>query len=190
MAVVIPASTTPTSAEVYEASFVTWRRLKITDSAQLDPQVVQAAAYLTMVTGRYFSDFPPPTSFPGMDIAVTPELIPLFVEAHRMRVEQIISQQQPGYVDTVTDDAIASMNVGSYSESRRDPTRRGESKALNLWTGLNDLLWGLMTDERYDHWTALLTGTHAPAFEVQEVDWALIGKTSLWPTVLGSSWWE
>lgn len=191
MTVTIPASTTPTSDEVYEASFVRWQKLKITDPGQLDAQVVQAAAYLAVMTGRYFSDFPAPTSFVGMDLAATPELIPLMVEAHRMRVEQIISQQQPGYVDTATDDLIQSMSVGSYSETRRDPGRRGEQKLLNLWPGLNDLLWSLMTPERHDYWTALLTGVHDPAYFVEEVNWGLIGKTTFYPWDLPlMPWWQ
>lgn len=178
---VIPPATTPTSDDVYGWSRVKWAKLGITSASDLDEPMLEANAYLVTMTGRYFTDWPAPTSFEGaMPLAATPELIPLARQALRMRVEQIVLQKQPGYVGTVTDDALLSMSVGSYSETRRDPTRRGEEKILNLWTGLNDLLWALMTEERFAFWLAFVSNQHAPAFAVEEVNWSAIGKDFLY----------
>lgn len=177
----LPPPTMPTSDDVYAASKVKWRKLGVNEAADLDDAVIQSAAYLAVMTGRYFSDWPVPATIEGaLSVNGTPEWIPLMRQAHRMRVEQIVSQQQPGYVATVTDDVIQSMSVGGYSETRRDPTRRGEEKTLNLWPGLNDLLWALMTPERYDYWIAYTSGAHAPAFSVEEVDWSMIGKDAFY----------
>lgn len=172
--------TAPTSDAVFNASRLKWQKLGVTSSTDLDEALMQSIAYVTTVTGRYFSDWPVPTSFDGpLPINTSPELVPMLRQVVRMRVEQIIEQEQPGYISTVTDDSLLSMSVGSYSETRRDPTRRGEEKILNLWTSLNDLLWTLMTPDRYDYWLSYTSGIHAPAFQVEEVNWGLIGKDAV-----------
>lgn len=183
----------PTSDVVFTTSKARWRTLGIHDSSDLDVYVMQAIAYVSEITGRYFSDWPAPTyeeDFGVVDIygmstaagaalplAASPVKIPLAQAAVRMRTEQLVFQAQPGYLDTVTDDAISSFSAGPYSESRGDATRRGEEKTLNSMRGLNDLLWALMTEDRYSFWMAFTTNTHAPAFQVEEVSWAMVGRS-------------
>lgn len=182
----IPAPNAPTEQEIYASSKLRWSKFKITGAQDLEEPLLEALSYITTMTGRYFVDWPAPGSFSdAMSLAATPELIVLARQATRMRVEQIVEQKQPGYIDTATDDVISGMSVGAYSETRRDPTRRGEEKILNLWPALNDLLWVLMTPERYDYWIAYITGKSAPAFSVEEVDWALVGKDLLWGPFVG-----
>lgn len=174
----------PTPDEIFEKSKLKWRKLGYPSATDIEEQVAQALAYVSIVTGRYFD--PASTYLPLManyleaPVALnsTGEALYLLAkQAVRMRTEQIVMQEQAAYIDTITDDAIQSFSAGPYSETRRDPTRRGEQKALNTWGGLNELLWLLMTGERYDYWVSNLTGTHTPDFVVEEVDWSLIGKS-------------
>lgn len=183
MTITLPPTTAPTVQEIYDSSELNWRKLDIPDAEALEEPWLEALAYLGVMTGRYFDDWPAPTSFEGAQpMSATPGLAPLMRQATRMRIEQIVKQKQPGYVDTATDDLIASFSVTGYSETKRDPAslRGKDSKMLNPWPGLNDLLWSAMTPERYDYWTAMLTGVNEPAFLVQEVDWSLIGKDWLY----------
>lgn len=182
----------PTSDWVYGKSRLRWSRLGIASAADLDEVLEDAIGYVTWITGRYFSDFiptaitgldsgPVSTSYTPVPIVDTPELIRLFWKVVRMCVEQEVMQSQRGYVDTVTDDGIASFTAGPYSESRKDPTRRGEQKMLNSWPGLNSLLWQLMTDDRREYWNMVLGGANVPAFSIEEVDWGLIGRVGAFP---------
>lgn len=184
MPVTIPSPNMPTSDEVYDASKVKWQKLKIQSAADLDDTVIAAAAYITGTTGRVWADWPMPTSFPGELLVATPELIPVARKAHMMRVEQVVTQDQPGYVATAGDDLIQSMSVGSYSETRRDTAtlrggRQAQKPLLNTHPGLNALIELLMTEERFEFWLYRLSGTYMPAFSVEEVDWSLIGKDAL-----------
>lgn len=185
--------TAPTSDDIYAMSKAKWRQLGITASTDLDNYVLQATAYVIEMTGRYFSDWPAPvyeedggaaldiygfamSAGAALPISGTPVKAPLMIQAVRMRTEQLVFQAQEGYLDTVTDDAIQSFSAGPYSETRGDASRRGEEKTLNAWRGLNDLLWTLMTEDRYSFWLSFITGAHTPAFAVEEVAWDLIGK--------------
>jgi hypothetical protein len=169
----------PTTDEVFASSHLKWRKLGVADAPALAEPLAEAVAYVAVVTGRYFDDQTPPRGnqlTAPEALAGTTDLVPLARKAVRMRTEQIVKHDQPGYVDTVTDDMVASFTAGPYSESRHDPTRRGETKMLNSWPGLSEILWLLVTEERYDYWISYLMNIHAPAFAVEEVDWSLVGK--------------
>lgn len=191
----------PTADDVYAESKLPWRRLGYPDATSIEHLILDAVGYVTWITGRYFSDFGYPQGIDGAEpIAAEPVLTRGLRRAVRMRAEQLAKQDQPGYIDTATDDLIASFSAGPYSESRRDPTRRGEQRILNMWPGLNDLLWQLMTEERFEYWRLILGMANAPAFSVEEVDWSLVGKSALFEASgaasmapypnLGTAWWS
>lgn len=206
----------PTSQEIFDSSKVKWGPLGYSDAGQIDDLTEDSIGYVTWITGRYFSDFVPVGNAENFDSAVysaftpvplvgTPHLIRLARRAVRMRVEQEAYQDQPGYIDTASDDVIQSFTAGAYSETRRDTsTLRGGRQAqrllLNSSPSLNDLLMQLMTDERRDYWNTVLGGGYLPAFMVEEVDWSLVGKTPIYPSLagdpasplpsMGAMWWE
>lgn len=206
-------ATAPTSTEIFASSKVKWPTLGYTDPVDIDEIVEDSIGYVTWITGRYFSDFVPTGNTESFDSAVysaftpvplvgSPHLIRLARRAVRMRVEQEVYQDQPGYISTASDDVIQSFSAGAYSETRRDTsTLRGGRSAqrllLNSSPSLNDLLMQLMTDERRDYWNMVLGGGYLPAFMVEEVDWSLVGKTPIYPSLagdpasaLGPTWWE
>lgn len=133
------------------------------DDGTLQAIVDQADAYVEWVTGQ------------TLDSAMPSGLVAIAEQAVRMRTEQIAFQAQEDYIEGATDETIQSFSAGSYSETRRDPTRRGEQKMLNAWQALTDILWMLMTPDKYDYWLSFLSGVHAPAFEVTEVAWSSSG---------------
>lgn len=176
-------ATTPTAEEVFKASRLKWSKLGYPSASDLEDIRIGAAAYLVEMTGHYWSDWPAPTGFAGV-MLTEPELIPLARVALRLRVEQEVLQGQVDYTDTANDDLISSMSVGGYSESRRDTaTLRGGRYAskpmLNTNPGLNSLLEALMTEERYEFWLYRLQGSYPPDFQIEEVNWTLVGKSML-----------
>jgi hypothetical protein len=83
---------------------------------------------------------------------------------------------RPGHVTSAADnEVIQSFTAGSYSESRRDPQRRGEQRSLNTWPALDELLWMIMTPERFSYWYGVVTGTPIASFAVEEIDWEHTG---------------
>lgn len=147
----------PDAELIRERSKVDFDSLGFTDDDQLQVVVDQANAYVEWVGGR------------ALDSTMPANLATIAEQAVRMRTEQVAFQAQPDYIEAATDDAVSSFSAGNYSETRRDPpTKR---TLLNEWVALNDLLWMLMTTDQFDYWTNLLTGVHAPAFEVTEVAW-------------------
>lgn len=206
-------ATAPTAQEIFESSKVKWPTLGVADAAEIDETVEDAIGYVTWITGRYFSDFVPVGNAENFDAAVysaftpvalglTPHLIRMARRAVRMRVEQEVYQDQPGYISTASDDVVQSFSAGPYSETRaQTSTLRGGRQAakllLNSSPSLNDLLMQLMTDERREYWNMVLGGGYLPSFMVEEVDWSLVGKTPIFPslagdpaTALGPTWWE
>lgn len=154
----------PDAASVDAMSQVVFEDLGYSvDDGTLQVLVDQAIGYIEWVSGRFLDENLPIT----LDVLAT--------QAVRMRTEQIAFQSQPDYIETATDDAVASFSAGSYSETRRDQTRRGEQKALNAWGALSELLWMLMTDDKWDYWTGFLSGVHGPAFAVTEIAWSSFG---------------
>lgn len=201
------AANAPTGDEIYNRARLKWNRLGISGGADLAEQVSEAVSYIQQVTGRYFDDqtpprfdgtTTPPLSYYGIVTASTPAPLSadpnLYSNARRavfLRSVQIVLHDQAGYQQSVAEDYIQSFSAGPYSESRHDPTRRGESRMINPWQELNDLLWLLLTEDRYSFWVSLLQNVHTPGFEVTEVDWGLIGKDVFLGSLAGRApWWN
>jgi hypothetical protein len=159
---------TPTAADIREWSKVDFDELTYADDVDLQRILDQALSYTWYVTGRPADDTLPP-EFDG-----------LMRQAILMRTEQVAYQSVADYVETGSDSLIGSFTAGSYSETRHDPTRRGETRSLNPWIDLSNILWMLMTDDKQDYWRFMLQNLNAPAFEVTQVDWAqhFAGTTS------------
>lgn len=138
------------------------------DSA-FEPLVAQANAYLEQVTWRPLATMPA-------------ELEPIALQVVRMRAEQLVFLAQEEYVETVTDDAVASFSAGPYSETRTDRTKPAGKFLINSWPALNEALWLLLggmpgednalVEQRREYWLGLLAGVNAPAWGVTEVDWS------------------
>lgn len=142
---------------------------RVGDNEALQPLVDEAVAYVQTVTWR------------NLDSTMPASLASIALRAVALRAAQVAVQSEDDYAGTVNDDSISSFSIGPYSETRRDPSRRGEQKALNVWPALEQALWLLLAltpgevnplvDERHDYWLAQLAGVHAPAFSLTEVDW-------------------
>jgi hypothetical protein len=160
----------PTTAEIRALSKVEFSEINypVETPDPLDPVVAQAIAYVEWMTGRVFDDTddaskPSYGTFEQIGV-LNSRLFVLFTQAVRMRTEQIAMQSQDDYVETASDDVVSSFSASDYSETRADPTRRGESKSINTWKALSDLLLILMTPDRYSWWLAYLSGTPQPAW--------------------------
>src|SRR5437764_676041 len=152
----------PTAADIREWSRVDFADPDLdypepsgSDPDPLQPVVDRATSYVSFVTGRTYDG-----TVPGL-------LVPLMNQAAQMRTEQIAQQLKADTVETAGDiDLIGSFSAGGYSETRHDPDRRGEQRALNPWPALADLLWLLMTllpgevnaavDQMRDYWRYIL----------------------------------
>lgn len=125
--------------------------------------LARAIAYIQFVTGR------------TLDGTMPAEFASLAEQATQMRVEQLVFQAQPDYVETGSDDQIATFSAGGYSETRRGPNDRAKAEAgrippINSWPSLNEMLWFLATEDKRDYWRTEL-GENTPGFEVTEMDW-------------------
>lgn len=124
----------------------------------LQVELDRAAAYVEFVTGQPAMDSTQPP-LPTNSGTLSPTALPtLLTQAIQMRTEQVTFQSQNSYLDDATDDVISSLSVGGFSQSKSDPARRGEQRQLNSWQALSNLLWLLMTPDRYDHWIVFLSG--------------------------------
>lgn len=150
----------PVAEDIRAWSKVDFDDLTYGDDVDLQRILDQSISYVWFVTGRKPDDTMPP------------ELEPLMNQALQMRTEQVAEQAQPDYVETGADSLTQSFTAGSYSEQRHDPTRRGETALVNPWLDLSEILWMLMTDEKYDYWRSRLSNINAPAWEVTQVDWS------------------
>jgi hypothetical protein len=160
----------PDAAAIRSLSKVDFAALGFTDDTELQQVVDQALSYIEWVTARTY------------DATMPPPLAPVALQAARMRTEQIAFQAQEDYAETAADDVVSSMSVGSYSETRTDPNRRGEKRSLNSWPALTELLWLLLgtsavypndlVDAQRDYWNSLLNGVNAPAGFVSEIMWS------------------
>lgn len=128
----------------------------------LQEEIDRAAAYVEFVTGQPATsrDLPVATTSiengsPTMTSTATQMLIR---QAIQMRTEQVTYQSQRSYLEDATDDVISSFSVGGYSQSKTDVGRRGEQRQLNSWSALSNVLWLLMTPERYGWWVIFLSG--------------------------------
>ena len=138
------------------------------DPDGLDVAVAWAVGYVEQVTGQHTGPgIPDP-----LDTDTGVSLVPLMQQAIGLRTIQLVSQGAKDYLGTIADfDIIQSFSAGNYSESRKDAARRGEQKEINSWPPINELLWLLMTPDRYAYWLAWITNTPVPAWQVSEVDW-------------------
>jgi hypothetical protein len=147
-----------------------WSRVDFADleyEATTDPEkdplkvlVSRSIDYVMDVTGRTLEDVPT-------------ELVTTAQEAIQRRVEQLAYQQQEDHVETAADELISSFGAGSYNERKREVKDLGvqQTKQVNNWHLLHDLLWRLMTEEKREWWEEQITGKNRPAFAVTEVDW-------------------
>lgn len=155
----------------------TWTQVPIarygySDDAKLQSVIDRATAYVLWVTGQVF-----PTLDPSNSPVATPEMLePMMDQAIQMRVEQVILQGRAGYVGSAAEmDVISSFSASGYSEQRSRggfASRSGAAeKSINKWPALEELLWMLMTPERFSFWLAFVSGQMVPDFAVMEVDW-------------------
>lgn len=114
------------------------------------------------------------TKITGQELAtVAAADVPLVTYAIRGLAEMVTLQSAPEYLDTLADfDLIQSFNAGPYSETRRNPADAVKARLLVAWPWLSELLWGLLTPDKYDYWIQFFSGQNAPAFEITEVDWS------------------
>lgn len=124
----------------------------------LQTELTRSAAYVEFVTGQPAMDSTKPVLATFNGLATDAWVTTLVGQAIQMRTEQITFQAQHSYVDDATDDVVSSFTVGGYSQSKNDAARRGEERQLNSWGALADILWGLMTLDRYYYWIAFLSG--------------------------------
>ncbi|MET0604401.1 MAG: hypothetical protein ABW167_20615 [Baekduia sp.] len=112
--------------------------------------------------------------FTGQEWATVEEpLEPLVHRAVQGLSELTAYQQSEDYLETLSDfDLIQNFSAGPYSETRRNPAEAAKARLIVPWPWLSALLWQLLTPDKYDYWVDFFAGTVAPAFAVQEVDWA------------------
>lgn len=125
--------------------------------------------------------------YTGVDLAlVSADDEPVVQHAITGLAELLAYQASPDYMETLADfDLLQSFNAGNYSETRRSPKDARDARLLVAWPWLSDLLWGLMTPEKYDYWLSMF-GVMPPAFEVTEVDWS--GESYLYGSYGSPPW--
>jgi hypothetical protein len=168
-----------TAAQIRLISDLNFTRLGLTDDAKLQVFVDRAAGYIFSVTGlSYATAESAPLALGPDDSAL---VVSLIQQAIQMRTEQIILQGRADYIESAAEnDVIQSFSAGLYSESRRDPARASKTTSINSWPALNELLWMLMTPERYAWWYSYVTGEAPADFAVVAVDWNTYGGALQW----------
>lgn len=150
----------PTAAAVRMWSKLDLGALGYADDESFGRLVARAVAALSQIT--------------GINLATVPSWQePLVEQAIQGLAEQLAFQAQPDMLETLADfDLIQSFSAGAYSETRRSAEDAMKARMLNAWPWLNNLLWGLLTDDRRDYWEDFFSTGNAPAFAVTEVDWS------------------
>lgn len=149
----------PTAAEIRSWSKLGFGELGYADDVSLGRLVARATAAFVRITGQTLE-------------TVQPADVPLVEQAIQGLTEQLAFQTQQDNLETLSDfDLIQSFSAGPYSETRRSPEAAMKARMLNAWPWLNELLWGLLTPDRYDYWVGHFGGGNAPAFGVTEVAW-------------------
>jgi len=156
----------PTTAQIRTWSRVDFANLEYAEPAGeaedgLDVLVARAKDYVLNVTGRTLDSVPD-------DLVTTAQ------EAIQRRTEQLAFQEQDDHVETASDELIESFGAGSYNEKKRGAGDLSpkETKLVNPWPLLSDLLWRLMTEEKREEWEEWMGGGRRPNFAVTEVDWS------------------
>jgi hypothetical protein len=163
----------PTAIDIRNWTQLNLARYGYADDAKLQPVVDRAIGYILVMTGQTLPDLDPSAS----PTASAAHLEPLMQQAIQMRVEQVLLQGRPGHVNSAADnEVVQSFSAGSYSESRRAgqgfSSRTGAAeRGINTWPALEELLWMLMTPERFAYWWAFTSGQPMPDFTVEEVNW-------------------
>jgi hypothetical protein len=135
------------------------------DPDPLADEVADAIDYVRTVTWRPLDDTMPV------------ELANMAARAVWLRTEQQVYLADPDASEGANDELTQSFSAGGYSETRRDPTRRGEQRSVNPNPDLDRLLWLVMTDEARAWWRAFLSGQMPPVAipagigNVSEVAW-------------------
>jgi hypothetical protein len=165
----------PTASQVRSWSKLGFAELGFADDTSLGRLVAVAVSTLRRITG---------IDLAAVEVWQEPE----FQMAIQGLAEQLAFQAQPDQLETLSDwDLIQSFSAGPYSETRRSAEDAFKARMLNPWPWLNRLLWGLLSPDMFDYWTAFFSGTQAPAFAVTEMDWGA------YEDVDGSSyspWWD
>lgn len=123
----------------------------------LQTEIDRAAVYVEFVTGQPATDSEAAV-LDTMAGTVSPGATQTLIgQAIQMRTEQVLFQSQNSYLDDASDDVVSSFSVGGYSQSKNDSARRGEEKQLNSWQSFANVLWLLMTPDRYYFWEMFLS---------------------------------
>lgn len=162
----------PTAVEIRADSQVKFARLGLSSDDDLQRVVDRSVAYIQYVTGQNLDALVPPDG-----TSMTQEqLEPLVAQAIQMRTEQVAMQGRQGHVDAAaSNEVISGFTAGSYSEQHRDPNRKKDSLSINTWPALDELLWMILTPDRFSWWWAFLTGNALPEFMVEEIAWGGVG---------------
>jgi hypothetical protein len=156
-----------TATQVRAWSQVRFERFGLVEDTDLQEFVNRATGYVFIVTGQTYE-------------SMTDDVFGMLVQSQlrqaiQMRTEQVVLQGKRGYVGSAAEkDVIQSFSAGGYSETRTTGgfSRAGAAeKSINSWPALSELLWLLMTDERFAWWVAFTSGQSAPDFTIEEYDW-------------------
>lgn len=168
----------PTTDEIRLWSQLNFARYGYADDPKLANVIDRSSAYVCWVTGQR-------VDAPLLDASMSPtgnplDLEPIMDQAIQMRVEQVVLQGRTGYLGSAAEmDVIQSFSAGSYSEQRARggfASRTGAAeKSINKWPSLEELLWMLMTEERFAFWLAFVSGQPIPASWVEEINWTRAG---------------
>lgn len=155
----------PTPADIKGWSKLNFAEKGFSTDDDIQRLIDIAGSLLTNITGQTYADMPP-------------EMVPMAEMAIRGFTEQLAFEQQVDYLETLADfDLIKSFGAGPYNETRRDPGEAFKARMLNAWPWLSDLLWKMLTPDKYDYWIEFFAPQEVPAWAVTEVEWGFTGWT-------------
>jgi hypothetical protein len=136
----------------------------VSDPDSLIKEVGRAVVYVESMTGQDNTQ---------VELADGTRLGTLFEQAVQLRVEQVVTQRQPGFVADQNENAI-DISVTGYSQKRIDSKEQKPRDMLNPWPELNDVLMLLLTDEMRAYWIAqgvIMEVYVTPMEHVQDIAW-------------------
>lgn len=152
----------PTATDLALWSLVDFSSLGFSNPARLQVYIDRATAEIVNLTGR---------DLLSLNMTDDPNLIPLMQQAIQIRTEMLVHQAQPDYVDTLSDfDLIGSFTAGPYSEQRRSPGEAVQARTLSQNPVLHELLFNLLTDDKYDDYLLWVQGQFLPALMFTTLD--------------------